>query len=118
MIVKKFEEILEKAKTMSSKEEAIELISSLKNDLKKQDEDLESSESCLIMIKELLDKKGMKMDNCPPMFYPEAISNLILKSLQEVGAIPNHEAKFKWTETSPGNYKKIEITNEQQEKGN
>lgn len=45
----------------------------IKMDLKDQ---LEMSDSCLGMIKEMLEGLGIQMDACPPMFYPEAIKNL------------------------------------------
>jgi hypothetical protein len=45
----------------------------IKMDLKDQ---LEMSDSCFDMIKEMLVGLGIKMDACPPMFYPEAIKNL------------------------------------------
>lgn len=39
-------------------------------------EALEMADSCLEMIRKGLDDKGIPMEQCPPMFYPEAIHNL------------------------------------------
>lgn len=36
----------------------------------------EMSRGCFEMIKEKLVDLGIRMDRCPPMFYPEAIHNL------------------------------------------
>jgi hypothetical protein len=39
-------------------------------------ESLEMADSCLGMIRRSLEDKGISMEQCPPMFYPEAIHNL------------------------------------------
>jgi len=38
--------------------------------------ELQDTEHCLDLIKEELAGYGVRMDSCPPMFYPEAIHNL------------------------------------------
>lgn len=41
-------------------------------------ESLEMADSCLGMIRRSLEDKGISMEQCPPMFYPEAIHNLAI----------------------------------------
>lgn len=39
---------------------------------------LEMARACLDQIREGLEAKGISMEQCPPMFYPEAIHNLAI----------------------------------------
>jgi hypothetical protein len=61
-----------------------------KNPAKRPDDDWDWKGECLHMVKESIEKRGVNMDGCPPMFYPEAIHNLFAWGIK--GALACREA--------------------------
>jgi len=68
-------------------------------------EHADDSNACMEMIREDFERLGVEMSATPPMFYPEALQNLIFTRLKEAGAFPGIPATVRYEAT--GNEKKF-----------